>query len=133
MRKVILRLLMLIMLTPSLACAMPVCAEQTGQAAEETQPPCAEHHPGGSSDSKEDTKVKFLLDCMGVDLQKADTASIDKPILKVAMDGYILAALVPTASIPYKAVGIIRGPPPDWPVLSQTYPPIFLTTQRIRI
>lgn len=124
---------MFVMLMPSLACAMPVCADKATQSLEQAQQPCAEHHSDNTSDSNKDTKVKFLVDCMGVDLQKADTTSIDKPILKAAGDSYILAALVPAVSVPHIAIGIIRGPPPDHSGLSSSYPPVFLTTQRIRI
>lgn len=132
MKKFLAVIMMLVMLTPSLACAMPVCADEAQAAA--TEQPCAEHHPGHESSDKKDTgKVNFLLDCMGVDLQKADTASLDKPDLKADPVIYALAADIVTSPLAHADSSTIRGPPPDWSALSRTQPSILLTTQRFRI
>lgn len=121
------------MLTPSLACAMPVCADKVE--AVKTQQPCAGHaseHHGSKSEPK-GNKAGLMADCMGVDFQKADTASLEKPDLKSDSVVYALVADVVIAPTPHTDVGTIRGPPPDWPALSQTQPSILLTTQRLRI
>lgn len=134
MRQIILTLLMFVMLMPSLACAMPACVESAGKTTQEAQAPCVEHHAAAAPDAQEDKKVKFLLDCMGVDLQKEDASRIDKPALKADKVGYGVGDLVPAALLPLGLVSVIRGPPPpEWVALSQTYPPLFLTTLRIRI
>jgi hypothetical protein len=123
--------LVVLMLMPSLACAMPTC---TGKEAAAVNKPCAEHHPGhDSKSSKQSGKVNLLIDCMGVDLQKADTASMEKPDLKIGFVVYALANETASDFIIHKDAGSIRGPPPDWPALLRTQPSILLTTQRFRI
>lgn len=135
MRKFLYSLLILLMLMPSLACAMPTCGPKAKESAAASLP-CAEHHPGHDTGSKKEGgkgNVNLLIDCMGVDMQKADTASLDKPDIKKDLIVYTLVADVsPSRFLPADA-GAIRGPPPDWPALSQTQPSILLTTQRLRI
>lgn len=133
MRKFLYSLLILLMLMPSLACAMPTCGPKAEESAAATLP-CAEHHPGHETDDKkENGKVNLLIDCMGVDMQKADTASLDKLDIKKDLIVYTLVADAAVSRFAPTDVGTIRGPPPDWPVLSQTQPSILLTTQRLRI
>lgn len=134
MRRFLTLMLVLLMLTPSLACAMPTCAPKAKESAAAL--PCAEHHPGhGTGSKKEGGKgnVNLLIDCMGVDMQKADTASLDKPDIKKDLVIYALVADVSASRFSPADVGTIRGPPPDWPAFSQTQPSILLTTQRLRI
>lgn len=132
MRKFLFSFLIFLILTPSLACAMPVCAP------EKQQQIIHEHCTDGfvSYQAREKTqngKVKFLLDCMGVDMQKADTASIDKPDLKTDFVVYVLATDIVTSQITHTDADSIRGPPPDWPSAPETQPSLILTTQRFRI
>lgn len=132
MRQLLLGFLMLVMLTPSLVCAMPICTDEALAAKAEV--PCADHasHHGDKKEGKSN-KPTFMSDCAGVDMQKADTASFEKPDLKsdsllfIMADGLVLDAFAHTDA------GTIRGPPPDWPALSRTQPSILLTTQRFRI
>lgn len=133
MRKILLGFMLLLMLTPSLACAMPVCFDKA-EAAKANQP-CAGHaseHHGDKSEPK-GKKAGLMADCMGVDFQKADTASLEKPDLKSDSVVYALMADVVIKPMAHTDAGTIRGPPPDWPALSQTQPSILLTTQRLRI
>lgn len=134
MRKFLLSFLILLMLTPSLACAMPTCDPKAQESAAATLP-CAEHHPGHQTEGKKESgKVNLLIDCMGVDMQKADTtASLDKFDLKKDLVVYALVAVASVSQLVSADVGTIRGPPPDWPTLSRTQPSILLTTQRFRI
>ena len=126
--------MMLIMLTPSLACAMPVCADEAQAAA--TEQPCAGHSGHHDSGKKADTgkgKVNLLKDCMGLDLQVADA-----PVLKKADTGPSLSFIIisDTSALSIRAsrdTGGIRGPPPDGLFLSQTQPSIILITQRFLI
>lgn len=130
MKKALLSFLMLIMLTPSLACAMPSCSD--GQKTVSTaQQPCAEHHSGPGDDKGGDT-LNLLIDCMGVDLQTADTpADLKKPDLKTAVlvlmpvDDVMVSRWSPDVNT--------RGSPPDGLWRSRTQPPLLLTTQRFRI
>jgi hypothetical protein len=134
-RKFLYSLLIILMLTPSLACAMPTCGPKAKESAAAALP-CAEHHSGHDTGSKKEGgkgKVNLLIDCMGVDMQKADTASLDKPDIKKDLVIYALVADVSASRFSAADVGTIRGPPPDWPAFSQTQPSILLTTQRLRI
>lgn len=132
-RKFLVALLMLVMFTPSLACAMPICADEAQAAAVER--PCAGHRNHSDSEKKSPVgKVNLLKDCMGVDLQVADdAASVKIPDLKkdIIFDDGLVAY---SAKIRPAAVVIeIRGPPPGWPDPSRIQPSLILTTQRFRI
>ncbi len=134
MRKLLVTILMLVMLTPSLACAMPICADEAQAAAVEQ--PCAGHSGHHQSSEKKEPvgKVNFLKDCMGVDLQVADdAASVKVPDLKkdTPFDDSLVA--YPAKIWPAVAAIEIRGPPPDWLAFLLTQPSILLTTQRLRI
>lgn len=131
MRKMLLSFLMLIMLTPSLACAMPICVEEPQAAAVEE--PCAGHSGHQDTDKKEPAgKIALMKDCMGVDLQVADEgASIKAPDFKKDLPFDIGFITHPVANQPVTVIGN-RGPPPNWPEYSQARPSIILTTLRFR-
>lgn len=132
MRKLVATLLMLIMLTPSLACAMPICA---GEAATKTaaKPCAADTKDHGSQPSETGKKLSLLKDCMGVDLQVADGISIHKPDLQdVVIFMQTLNRDRPVSGPDNKTDGI-RGPPPDWPSIKSFQPSLILSTQRFRI
>lgn len=120
---------MLVMLTPSLVCAMPICMDEA--LAAKAEMPCADHH-GNKKEGKSD-KPTFMSDCAGVDMQKADTASLEKPDLKSGSLLFLLVDDLALDNLSHADAVTIRGPPPDWPALSRTQPPILLTTQRFRI
>lgn len=132
MKRLLIAILMLVMLTPSLACAMPICADEAQAAAVEQ--PCAGHNGHHDSGKKEPVKkVNLLKDCMGVDLQVADDdASVKVPDLKKDIPFDIGFVTYPTKIWTAAAAIEIRGPP-DWPDPSQTQPSLILTTQRFRI
>lgn len=133
MKRLLLGFLVLLMLTPSLACAMPVCFDKA-EAAKANQP-CAGHaseHHGSKSEPK-GKKAGLMADCMGVDFQKANTASFEKPDLKSGLLLFVLVDDLAIDNFSHTDAGTIRGPPPDWPALSQTQPSILLTTQPLRI
>lgn len=136
MRKILLSFLVLIMLTPSLACAMPVCAEPA-KAVAAAKMPCGDHmnmeHHGDKKEKKSSSGM-LMKDCMGLELQVADNGPVlHKP--DVTKDLPIVMALnvEPVSVWTLGNVSTIRGPPPDWPGHSQTRPSILLTTQRLRI
>lgn len=123
---------MLIMLTPSLACAMPICADSKKKTTQNEHTPCAEHHSSPETD-KSSNKVDLLIDCMGVDLQTADShADLKQPDFKSDVIVYATADDI-FLSPPDYIGSKIRGPPPDWLARSQTHPPLILTTHRFRI
>lgn len=130
MRKFLAAILMLVMLTPSLACAMPICADVAQASVEQ---PC-DGHTGHQDIGKKEpaSKVSLMKDCMGVDLQVADDgASIKAPDFKqdIPFDIGFIAHPVTSPSI---AIIGNRGPPPRWPEYSRTRPSIILTTLRFR-
>jgi hypothetical protein len=132
MKQLLLGFLMLVMLTPSLVCAMPMCTDEALAAKAEV--PCADHvdHHGDKNEGQSN-KPTFMSDCAGVDMQKADLTSLEKPDLKSNSLVYVLTDASVLNNLSHTDVGSIRGPPPDWPALSQTHPSILLTTQRLRI
>lgn len=108
---------------------MPICMDEA--LAAKAEMPCADHH--GAKKEGKSNKLTFMSDCTGVDMHKADTASLDKPDLKSDSVVYVLADNARFDWLLHKSPRFIRGPPPDWPALSQTHTPILLTTQRLRI
>lgn len=73
-------------------------------------------------------------DCQKTDMQLPAYVSFDKPDLKTSF--YLDFALVDQKVLWQNDANPhhdIRGPPPDWPELSQNQPSILLTTQRLRI
>jgi hypothetical protein len=129
MRQLLLGFLMVVILTPSLVCAMPICTDEALAAKAEV--PCANHH--GEKKEGKSNEPTFMSDCAGVDMQKADTASFEKPDLKSNPLVYVLTDASALNNLFHTDAGSIRGPPPDWPALSQAQPSILLTTQRLRI
>ncbi|MGM0421498.1 MAG: hypothetical protein ACQEQL_00210 [Pseudomonadota bacterium] len=116
--------LTLIMLTPSLACAMAY--DMSLPAAQETQEPCHK-----SAEKKTDEGPVLIVDCLGVDLfqQQADEdVGPDLSFDIIDFDGYVSNA----DSLNTGHSNSIRGPPVQ---LSAAYhpPSVILTTQRFRL
>ncbi len=132
MRLLLTSFLLLLILTPSLACAMPTCADDKQQVEAKNQP-CADRHSEHGKDNKDSSTVNFVVDCMGVDMQLADTTSLDKPDFKTDVVIYAFAADVLNNPLIQTKADTIRGPPPDLLSRYETQPSIILTTQRYRI
>lgn len=128
MKKALISFLMLLMLTPGLACAMPSCVhhEETQASSEK---PCHDEAEQGEKYHGPMTNA----DCAKTDLQNVADQAVKKSDLP---DQAFIPAIVESA-MPQQAQLAdntkIRGPPPDWPGLSETSPPVLLTTQRIRL
>lgn len=129
MRKFLLSLMMLVMLTPGMACGMALCAHDAQAAvAASGEMPC---HDSGSCKSGAGG-VMLQNDCTKASLSMAgDVAQISKPDLS----GVFHAAW---ADIPVRAhadlkslSAIIRGPP-SFDMAALSWPPVFLATLRIR-
>jgi len=125
MRNILLGLMTLIMLTPTLACAMTVCPMQSAQA--EEQKPCHQ-----SEDGKKDGPM-LALDCMGVDLFQQDVqADVPQPDQSIYTIHFSWADLTTGYSFRPSDLHFIRGPP-DGSRRTPDQPSLILTTQRFRI
>ncbi len=134
MKKIFTYFLMFLILMPGVACG-PFMNAGKAHAAQPMQ---------GMADCHGADKIKlprtpddgghvFFKDCM-----KNDLSGVDHTILKAPdISGKtILAMTVPVITAfncTPASTRTIRGPPPDWPVFSQTQPSLLLTTQRLRI
>lgn len=132
MRKLLIHLLMLVMLTPGLACGpfMSVGKAQAAQVTMQGMPDC--EGMGGQKKTPNGDHI-FFKDCSKTDLFSADHASLEKPDLGSKVFFVAWVAAVPEYSFTPAETNAVRGrPPPDWPGLSETQPSILLTTQRFR-
>ena len=124
--------MVLLMIAPSLACAMPMCMNEIKENGVVSKP-CSDHHEASETKKGDVGSVMFMLDCMGVDLQKADAVAFEKaniqldPIHHPFINNAVLSQNI------FESGAIIRGPPPDRGEYKQTYQSIILTTQRLRI
>ena len=130
MKKLALTFLTLLMVMPSLVCGMALCPMQSAQAAEigaDKPVPCHEQ-----SQEDTDSGVMLMQDCMGVDLQKADSTSID--ISDLETDFVIYASLNDVLATQLTRIesNAIRGPPLKLDIAS-TGLPVYQTTQRFRL
>src|SRR5689334_19181532 len=119
MKRLLLTLLVLVMLTPSLVCSGIICSKM----AMADMPCCPKQH--------HETGVKFFKDCSGIELQGvSDHIVLSKQVLQ-AHDLFVMADT--TRLTPITAVNqyAIRAPPPDF-IASSSFPPVYLSTQRLR-
>ena len=127
---------MLIMLTPSLACAMPACAEpaQAAKPMAMSDMPCPSMDHQGKTKEKESSSGMLMKDCLGLELLVVDNGPvIHKPDASKDVAVILALNIGPVTAWTLDNVRTIRGPPPDWPSHFQTQPSIILTTQRLRI
>ncbi len=127
MKRFVLLFLMLLMLTPGLACAMPSCTHKAEAQANEK--PC--------HDKKEEHQGKqhgpmSSAECAKVDLQGLDGPTLKKPDTSAKTFSFFVPEVSASALFRLVDASTIRGPPPDWPSPAQTVHSILLTTQRIR-
>lgn len=122
---------MLVMLTPSLACAATMCAAMNGQAQAAGQDiPCH----GQESDSGKDNTLMFFKDCSGVDLAQADhNTTVKKPDVQIDKVFFAWADIAPEHNFTPVDVYQIRGPPFDASSPHFNNHDLYLTTQRLRI
>ena len=122
MKNLTLGILMLIMLTPSLACAMAFCPMQKTEASEMS---CHESNDNGNI-------LMLALDCMGVDLFQKDVSNDINPDQSTEKIDLVWIDLQNQTSAQLRSAHEIRGPPERLDI-AQTRPSIILTTQRLRI
>ncbi len=132
MKQFLFSFLIALMIMPSLVCAMPVCADEKPAETTSAQP-CAGHH-NSSEEQQNNNKsdVNLLLDCMGVDLQTADTVTLNTPDLKISHIAFPFFNDVVSIQFTNVKTQAIRAPPERISLL-EPKTPIFLTTQRFRI
>lgn len=116
-------LLVFLILTPALACAMPVCKEQPA-----AENPCPEHLPKHG----EEAPIKLMKDCMGVDVapvhapslvKKYDASPDASPLVAPPLR---IAAHLPDGNEDIHFQPAWDDPPP-------VAPSLFLITRRLRI
>ncbi len=123
MRKLFLSSLILLMFASTMVCG---CWHEAQAAA-----PASQHSDGGHSHGNDTT---VLPDCTGTDMQLPQQISVSKPDLKHSFHLDYVWTDEKSAFVHVLASSRdIRGPPSDWPSLSQTHPSILLTTQRFLI
>ena len=122
MKRLLLTLLVLVMLTPSLACAGILCPPMSKAISADM--PCCPKCP-------HETGVKFFKDCSGIDLQSvSDHVVLNKQV----MQSHDLFVMADSPRLDFRiAVSQhgIRAPPLDYG--RSSFPPIYLSTQRLRI
>ena len=136
MKRFLNSLFILVMLTPGLACG-PFMAATKALAAQPTaiadMPDCKGMMSMEAPKKQSGDEHTFFKDCSKTDLFNADHISFQTPDI----DGKVVFAAwnntVPVHVFNPANIHSIRGPPPDWPDISQTQPNILLTTQRLRV
>lgn len=123
MRNFLIGFLTLVMLTPSLACAMTYCPMPV----KNEQTPC--HQTG---DTQQDGPM-LALDCMGLDLFQQDARfDIPLPDSSAELIHFAWADLTADYNVQPADIRFVRGPP-DRTGQSPDKPSLILTTQRFRI
>ena len=133
MRTFLTTLLLFLMVMPGTPCGLFVASKVKADVNPmlASMPDCPEM---GNKDGtyKSDGPI-FFKDCLHIDLQTADNhTSFDQSLLGSDVITLAVADVPRPMIFSQEKSHEIRGPPPDWPDLSQTQPPILLTTQRIR-
>lgn len=131
MKKILYALMMLVMLTPSLACAATTCAAmgQHSQVQKLDEPPC---HGEAQQDSGS-VNLMFFKDCTKADLGQVDHDSlVQLPEFQIDDVFYNALSVDVLTSLSLKEQNHIRGPPFVTASLS-SYPPLYMATQRLRI
>lgn len=132
MKRFLCQFLILLMLTPGLACGQFMCVKKV-QAAEAGTPVAAQDMPCHKTAADKQDIGKgpvFLKDCSKADIFKSDTQTSVK---KLDMGKTFIFTMMDAPALrPSSIAGdyIIRGPPPDWPDVTQTDIPVILKTLR---
>ncbi len=128
MKKVTLGLLAFLTFLPSLVCFMAVCPMKSAQAGEMVS--C---HDQKNEDSKTNVDNFMLVqDCLGVDFFQQDVNQDFSPDLTLTDIDFVWADLTIKHSFEAHNNHSIRGPPIISDV-AMNAPPLYLSTQRIRI
>lgn len=129
MRKLLLTFAVVLLLMPTMACAMSTCPINAEEQNAEQQMPC---HPGMSEQSNADDMVMTILECMGLELFQTN---VDYDAhLKTSLDqsDVVWAHLVADYTFDGREANVIRGPPRHLNVDPSQHS-LYLKTQRLRI
>jgi hypothetical protein len=135
MKQFLFGFLMLVMLTPSLACAMTYCPMQQVQTATSGMD-MAQDMPHDMPCHKAGTQSggpMLALDCMGVDLFLNDVVSDVQPLAALDFVSYGFIDLFDSQAVMLQNSRSIRGPPNHWAEPLTFSSAIILKTQRLRI
>lgn len=126
MKRLLLTLLVLMMLTPSLACAELIGCCPSDQKENQSQDmPC--HKEG-----KKSPDIKFMKDCAQIDIQSVSDHVFFKKQFSQIHDFFVVATAPQICPTTVTHVNGIRAPPWDYG-LSSSFQPVYLSTQRLRI
>ncbi len=120
--------MMLVMLTPGLACAKTMCANMDAMAEQAAEMPCHGEMPEMDSEPG----VMIAIDCAKVDMASADPVPTIKASTDTVKVGFAVWAVEQVQGLQVAEARFIRGPP-DPDLTRSSYPPAYLNTQRIRI
>lgn len=134
MKRLACHLLILLMLVPGLACGQWMCAKKAQAAEPQAHHAASQEMPchKATADAQDDgnANLMFMKDCAKSDLFKSDTQTsvknpdIGKTFVFALADAPALRPALVAANY------TIRGPPPDWPDVTQTDIPVILKTLR---
>lgn len=139
MRKLLIRLLMLLMLMPGLACGpfMTIGKAHAANGQMVGMPHChgmAMAKDVGSKKSPPSNATMLFKDCTKVDLSGVDYETLSAPDLIGKVFFIAWATTIAKNNHTPAAVNAIRGPPPRrLDLVAETHPSILLTTQRFRV
>ncbi len=122
-RRILMQFLMLLMLTPSMACVMTMCPEPA-QAAQ-IQPPC---HEAGLEQGSPLSVPMLVKDCLQNDLGQASAFDIPLPVFIHLVAGFLLSVALVMAGSLRVAHAYGTDPPPRTRISFHR----LLVTQRIR-
>lgn len=125
MKRLLLTLLVVMMLTPSMACAELIgCCPSEQKDTQSQDMPC---HTQG----KKSPDIKFMKDCAQTDLQSVADHVFFKKQFSQAHDFFVVATAPQINPATVTHINRIRAPPSDF--YYSSFPPIYLSTQRLRI
>jgi hypothetical protein len=134
MKRLLLSLLVVAMLLPGLACGSMPCAQAAGMKKMQhhmaMKMPCS-HCPKEKPNLHKD--IMLMGDCSHTTLQTAGTQSL-LPALDLLHHDFIAVIDMPRpAQLALSGLYTIRGPPDGTAPPGAAYPPLFLSTLRLRI
>lgn len=130
MQKLIVNALCVLMLIPSLVCAMPVCLDTAPETRSSDNSHCAD---AGKNAAAETNSVMLLVDCTGIDLQQSPAPfSLSDPVFSPDLSDAVNLAMGPAPALGHFRFHPIRGSP-GLPSSTQVQDPVYLTTERLRL
>jgi hypothetical protein len=133
MNRAIAYLLMLLMVTPSLVCSMPMSADSVELTRKAMQSHCGELDKTDSSQVEKPKQIMLYVDCMGIDLHSTALPNlVAEPVYDLKIDWGVTTSPDALSFDGLYLPGPIRGSPlaADF---SFRKPAVYLATKRFRI